>query len=445
MMWLRKNKENKNEEYEQRIESDDEAVQISTIHKAKGLEYKIVFAPCLSMIPKKKLQEKGNVNDFKRGGDYCFTRNLSALSKDVQELFYLQDEQENRRLVYVALTRAIYKCYISSVPRTYKGEPAPSTLSEILDRYPNNSDLIERINIPGGSLQRLTGSYQPDLNQPVFRPRQVPGMEIINTFRIHSFSALSKAHYSAPFEKQEPGGQSAYDQFIFQELGRGANVGTALHSIFERLNFADSSTWNQTLQDASKYYPNLIKQENFNSFTQLIGHTMQVTLQPDGKAFSLGEISNRKKLPELEFYFSMDKVNKAAVHAILDGEAGLSGEADLEGLMTGFIDLLFEHDGKYYILDWKSNHLGNTTGHYSRAALDEAMRLNNYNLQYMIYTIAARRWLVSRIPGFDYDRHFGGIIYLFLRGLREGSQTGIFTTKPERSKIEQLEGVLMSR
>jgi len=105
--------EDKIEEYEQRIESDDNAVQISTIHKAKGLEYKIVFAPGLCMIPKFSRQTKKKVNDFKKDDEYYFTFNFPALSDEDKDLYNKQKEQENRRLIYVALTRPVYKLYIS--------------------------------------------------------------------------------------------------------------------------------------------------------------------------------------------------------------------------------------------------------------------------------------------------------------------------------------------
>ena len=74
--------------------------------------------------------------------------------------------------------------------------------------------------------------------------------------------------------------------------------------------------------------------------------------------------------------------------------------------MTGFIDLFFEHQGKYYILDWKSNHLGNNLENYSQENMEEAMKGSNYNLQYYIYTIAANRFLKTKIKDYNYEKHF---------------------------------------
>lgn len=193
------------------------------------------------------------------------------------------------------------------------------------------------------------------------------------------------------------------------------------------------------MEDASKYYSNIIKQESLDIFMQMSKHIMNTEIICDGEKFALNKVTNEQKLPELEFCFSMNKVNKKKINEILGEEADLSGEEDIEGLMTGFIDLLFEHNGKYYILDWKSNYLGNSLQNYDRSGMEDAMKASNYSLQYMIYTIAVKRWLETRIDDFDYNKQFGGIIYIFLRGVREGQETGIYTAKPTFEKIEHLE------
>ena len=443
LVWMQRNAGSQSEEYEQRIESDSDAVQISTIHKAKGLEYHIVFAPCLSMIPKRKLLDKGNVNDFRKDGEYCFTIDYPGLTNGDRELFDVQKEQENRRLVYVALTRAVYKCFISLVPRQYYSQPVPSSLSDILEREFRHPGLIRVQDMTGDNFERTGGEYQPGGEKPVFRPREAPELTFSPAIRVHSFSALSNSHHSVTLEATDPDARSPYDRFIFHNLGRGASVGTALHAIFERLTFDRPDTWEQTILESSKYYPNILKAENLGHFHDMVQHVMGVTIQSGDQAFSLGNISDSRKLPELEFCYSLKPAGKQAIHGILDGEGELTGEAGIEGMMTGFIDLLFEHQGRYYILDWKSNHLGNALSNYDINAVGEAMRLNNYNLQYMIYTIAVKRWLSQRVPDFDYHRHFGGVIYLFLRGIRQGSTTGIFTALPEYRKILELEKLLL--
>jgi exodeoxyribonuclease V beta subunit len=110
--------------------------------------------------------------------------------------------------------------------------------------------------------------------------------------------------------------------------------------------------------------------------------------------------------------------------------------------MNGKIDLFFEHEGKYYILDWKSNFLGNSLEFYDTEHVKAAMYENNYNLQYLIYTVALTKYLQLRKTDFDYDTHFGGVIYLFLRGVRAEGQTGIYYTKPDKALIKQMKGVI---
>ncbi len=442
LVWMERSSGEDDEEFEQRVESDEEAVQISTIHKAKGLEYNIVFAPSLSMTPIKHFLKRGNLNEFKKDDKYWFTLNYPDLGADDQRIFDLQKEQENRRLIYVTLTRAVYKSYISLVPKSYKGHAVPSSLSAILDHYQESSALIEVKKITNNDLKIVKGQYQPQTVNPIFSPKEEPKLEIINTFGIHSFSGLSKTHHSVPFEKGVSGETEAYDQFIFQDLARGADAGTALHSIFEHLNFAAPDSWDQTLKEASKYYSNIIKEESLDLFKQLVTQVMNAELDCNGEKFSLSRISNDQKLSELEFCFSMNKANKIAINELLGVEADLEGDADIEGLMAGFIDLFFEYNGKYYILDWKSNYLGNKPEDYGQGGLIEAMKGNNYNLQYFIYTVAMKRYLEIKMPGFNYDEHFGGVIYIFLRGVRDkDNRTGIYYTRPTSENINRLEEV----
>lgn len=111
-------------------------------------------------------------------------------------------------------------------------------------------------------------------------------------------------------------------------------------------------------------------------------------------------------------------------------------------MMYGFIDLFFEHKGKYYILDWKSNFLGSSISDYDTDNIELAMKGNNYHLQYLIYTVAVKRFLSLRNPQFNYDKDFGGVLYVFLRGCRSDQKTGIYYTKAPRALIEQLDLLL---
>jgi exodeoxyribonuclease V beta subunit len=169
---------------------------------------------------------------------------------------------------------------------------------------------------------------------------------------------------------------------------------------------------------------------------------MRAEIKCSETTLRLLDIADDKKLPELEFYFSVDRVNRQVINQYLGDDANLGGESDIEGLMTGFMDLVFEHKGKYYILDWKSNHLGNDVKNYEADGLDTAMIASNYHLQYMIYTVALKRWLEKRKANFDFDAHFGGVIYVFLRGVRENGTTGLYYRCPSKEDIEKLDRAL---
>jgi len=106
------------------------------------------------------------------------------------------------------------------------------------------------------------------------------------------------------------------------------------------------------------------------------------------------------------------------------------------------IDLFFEHNGKYYILDWKSNYLGDHLDYYAAGdTMKKALNEGNYHLQYLIYSMAVKNYLEARLPEFDYDKHFGGVIYVYLRGARKGTEHGIYTNRPSLEQVETLERI----
>jgi exodeoxyribonuclease V beta subunit len=118
---------------------------------------------------------------------------------------------------------------------------------------------------------------------------------------------------------------------------------------------------------------------------------------------------------------------------------------EVMGMMNGLMDMFFEHNGKYYILDWKSNFLGDSLDNYNPTELNEAMNESNYHLQYMLYTLAAKKFLNSRLPDFNYEQHFGGVIYVFLRGVRKGKPNGIYAKKPSSDEINTLDTILSGK
>ena len=179
-----------------------------------------------------------------------------------------------------------------------------------------------------------------------------------------------------------------------------------------------------------------------------------VATRLDRQSLCLQQAGKGQRLAEMEFTFPLDGLSVAAVQRLLEqpqygvdpafAAAARSLSFDsLRGYMRGFIDLVFEVDGRYYIVDYKTNRLGNTLQDYDAAALTQAMAHSHYYLQYLIYSVAVHRHLASRLPGYDYLQHFGGVYYLFLRGMGDHSgHYGVFADRPSLALIQAFEALL---
>ncbi len=169
---------------------------------------------------------------------------------------------------------------------------------------------------------------------------------------------------------------------------------------------------------------------------------MDIPLPESGEACSLAGLETFR--PELEFWFESHQVNTRAMDTLvrqhtLDRENRPEAhETVFNGMLKGFIDLVFEHKGRYYVLDYKSNFLGEDDQAYITEAMREKILENRYDLQYVIYLLALHRLLKSRLPDYDYDTHVGGAVYLFLRGC-DAPGAGAFTERPDRALIEELD------
>lgn len=135
-------------------------------------------------------------------------------------------------------------------------------------------------------------------------------------------------------------------------------------------------------------------------------------------------------LPALDAWVRQHTFSGAARPPLLPGQ--------LNGMLKGFIDLVFEHDGRFYVLDYKSNWLGSSDEAYRGETMQAAVLAHRYELQYLFYLLALHRLLKVRLPDYDYDRHVGGALYLFLRGSGAPSR-GVFAARPPRAVIEALD------
>jgi exodeoxyribonuclease V beta subunit len=170
---------------------------------------------------------------------------------------------------------------------------------------------------------------------------------------------------------------------------------------------------------------------------------MLTTQLPVGNdSICLGKLSVVKA--EMEFWFEASQVDLARLDSevikhTLDGRPRPRLTPDvLNGMLKGFMDLVFEYEGRYFVADYKSNWLGASDEEYTKSAMDEAIRTHRYDLQYVIYLLALHRLLKSRLVDYDYDRHVGGAAYLFVRGL--GAPTaGVHFERPSKALIQTLD------
>lgn len=449
IQWLKKGIDGElreGDEYEQRLERDEEAVKIVTIHKAKGLEYNIVIAPFLDLTARMPSKSKTISFRHPETGEYLVVSKDLA-TNDEQTWFKTQTEQENRRLLYVAITRARYQCYVlGNMDKHYANSSLRQFTKVIKKVKEQNPDPLPHIglwDIPfTGNAPRV--QQTPPANRAYAVAQHFTLIE--KYWRKASFTALSPEHQAIPLPKYQGISDEAYDKFIFRDLKKGAQTGNLLHYIFEHIDFTNSDYWPATIEKAVRRLAADRSPEFLEKLTVFL-HQIIDTELPLTPGFPLNKISNLERLTELEFDFPLQQINMRAIERLSTSDAPLfvRNNDEMEGIMTGKIDLFFRYNGKYYILDWKSNYLGETLEDYSRENMQQAMNENNYHLQYHIYSVAANKYLANRIPDWDYDQGFGGVIYLFVRGVRQGSQTGIYLARPEKEHVEKLSMLLSGK
>jgi exodeoxyribonuclease V beta subunit len=468
-----------NEEMEQRLESDYDSVQIITMHKAKGLQWPVVFAPDLwrdgihSPTPVAPIfsDERGRRADLN-----------PEKFDEIKEKVHEEIRQERMRIAYVTLTRAeslLVAVTVNKVkpqevktqtPQKGKKPGPPKAKPVVADLSPSalllRSPELITMKDEWGPLVR--SEELTDIGVPRrFKERTAPtregrilqwdaGRALSSKWSVGSYSGLTHgiAHGTS---KAEPDSTTPEGIFAFP---RGADAGTALHSVFERIDFVAAGDMGDPppevftqliegiLTDAG--FPVKREPQWVGYVAGMVKQVMQAPIPIVSPGFRLADLYEKNRLAELEFHLTAahpdqgkDPVTEKKLEGVLGPDVGriVSGR-QLAGFLNGFIDLVFRHNNKWWILDWKSNHLGNSAGRYDQAALESAMKEHNYHLQYHFYTVALTRYLsVASGGNFDYERDFGGILYLFIRGV-DAHGNGIFHARPEREVISCLEEML---
>ena len=418
------------DEFEMRIESDEAAITIMTIHKSKGLEFPVIIAPTLNLKPFTS-PKIINFRDTK-SGLYCFGETVLLNEHQLAE-YDLQIEQEHRRLIYVALTRTAQLCYIYD-NLNKKG----SSLQPFIEHIEKNNS----VEVRQSSEKALPNTF-------VYQSQAHSGKQpssIVNAFVLKdiywkkwSYSSLVVEHESMQ-TLQGTVFDSPYDEWILKLLPKGANTGNLLHLLFERVRFDDPLQWPRLIDQAVKSMPENKRESYALHLMTLMRHLSSVAFKAMTQTFALSNLSMEHQLNELEFDFLINQGKGKAIKALSTAEVVLDVKYSdqLLGVLNGKMDMFFEMNGQYFILDWKSNYLGPHINDYGPSQLQEAMNHNHYHLQYHLYTIAAFKYLKSRVIDFDYDRDFGGIFYVFVRGVREGQSSGIYYAKPSVEKLRVL-------
>jgi exodeoxyribonuclease V beta subunit len=220
---------------------------------------------------------------------------------------------------------------------------------------------------------------------------------------------------------------------------RGMRAGTCLHEIIEQVDFA-------SLTNADELVERKLRAYAIEGFDAVVLENVRTLAALPLLDFSLAKTTEAARIAELEFSFPINEFTTAKLARVLGEKIPLPIErlqfSPVSGFMTGFIDLVVEHEDRFYFADWKSNWLGPDVDAYQPAALEAEMQHHFYTLQLCLYTVALHRYLRLRKPGYEYERHFGGAFYIFLRGidrLRPGD--GVHHQRLDRDLVEQLSEV----
>lgn len=462
VLWLENNISQSNPQSDNqqlRLESDLNLVQVLTIHKSKGLEFDLVWLPFFSYFRQKKQALYHDRHSLQLILDLHL--NKDSLSWEEEERL-----SEDLRLLYVALTRSVYHSSIGISPliqgkRKKKGytDLHHSALGYLVQAgKAGNSDYLyaclQRLAVSNILISKVETINEKPLKQEIERSEKLAARyfnrQIKNPWQVTSYTALGgySEHLINDFLPQlgvnstksnEEKRESAFTPHTFP---RGIESGTFLHRIFETLDFTHSidKQWllkrTQEKGFSDDWQPALLK------WLQLI-----IATPLNESRLTLGDLSPKCKRSELQFHLPIKRLLQAhELDQLVKRYDPLSARCQnldfemVKGMLTGFIDLVFLWQKKYYLLDYKSNWLGEDSTAYSKSKIEEVMIKYRYDLQYQLYSLALHRYLQHRVVNYEYQRHFGGIIYLFLRGvdsLHLGN--GIFTCRPRQELIKGMD------
>ena len=255
---------------------------------------------------------------------------------------------------------------------------------------------------------------------------------------------------------------------------KGSRSGTLLHEILEKVDFTKAEEVRPAEMIAAKLRENGFDPQWQGTVEEMVRRVVSHPLVSDSaiqnrkdpaddpggatplisgekEAIFLSRIGMAQRLNEIEFYFPLKRITREGLSSLFR-ETGISERSapasfaeslhrlqfdPVRGFMKGFIDMVFRFGGRYYLVDWKSNFLGSNREDYHRKRLVAVMTEHHYLLQYHLYLMALHRYLLRRLPGYDYRSHFGGVFYLFLRGMNPawGADYGVYYDCPDPERV----------
>jgi exodeoxyribonuclease V beta subunit len=487
-----------------RLESDADAVKITTMHKSKGLEYPVVYCPYLwhgmLLHPSDEQAPKLHLESGELVLDIGSAERPAHIERARFEVF-----AENLRLLYVALTRARHRC---SIVWGRIGKYSTSALGYLLCPPPAGEGAAPDVDAIQAHLAALDDAawaarlerhavaapirVRAPRAEPAARVEPAenadaralaarrPSARIDDRWRTSSFSALtSHAPSSESREEQladhdtlvagepEPELHAPAAPLRLAEFPGGTKAGSFFHEIFEHYDFVSPRPGPLhelvAARLASYRYP--VDDWKVRVADQ-IGDVLDTPLcDTDTGPLRLGDVPFAERLNELEFCVPVGSRDASGAGAIAAADlarvfrefpsaalprryadaVGRLGFIPLAGFLRGFIDLVFRHEGRFYLVDYKANHLGPSATDYAPEKLGDAMLRGQYFLQYHLYVLALHRYLGRRVPDYSYERHFGGVFYLFIKGMApEHGAAGVFYEKPPLERVQAL-GRLLER
>lgn len=452
LRWLQRQRETDGEvadEQKLRLETDDQLVQVTTIHASKGLQYPITFVAGMSQ---KGNDRSGALTWFHDDNEQlvaCLDANDEARAKAS-----LEQRAEDMRLLYVALTRSIYRCYVMLESHKSLAESPLGPLLPLASDKPEWADMLAAAE----QLSDNTISFSSDMparggaladngstSEPV-EPEPLPTID--DHWRVTSYTGLTR-HLDAPKAEYFADESMLVDitpaPGTIAAFPRGARAGICLHSILEQVQFP--------VVDAKDYEApcrTTLQDMGFDaSWAPLLARLIVDTARtPFGDAANTCLDRASAALAEMEFMLSVAALESRQLDnavALLDADIARPALtfSQVEGMLRGFIDLVFVCDGRYWLVDYKSNWLGATPAEYHAANMDLAVAEHRYDIQAAIYAVALHRYLQATVPSYSPAQHFGGIAYLFLRGI-DGNTAGqgVWLRQPDAATLQHWDTLL---